>query len=518
MAVQRFRAEKGLIATDGKLVTDQQLAQLTSQLIVAQAETANADARYQRIKSIIDSGQLDAAVTDSIESAVITTLREKFLEASRKEADITNRLGSRHVQAIRLRTEMSEYKRLMFEELSRIAESYRSTYAVARDRQKNLEDQVAQAKGISASANDSQVQLRELEREAETYKNLYQTFLQRYQEAIQQQSFPVTEARIITNPSIPEKPSAPKKPLVLTLSALLGLMAGAGIGAFREFRDRFFRTGDQISSALGLEFLGTIPLAADAGPVKSADTSHKRAIIKTSKIADQVIDHPLSAFAETLRSAKIAVDIYTGAKKPKIIGLVSVLPGEGKSTVSVNFAELLAVQGARVLLIDADLRNPGATRMLGRHAEAGVLEVIQDGASVWDLLLVNPKTKLAFLPAIVKRRIPYSSELLASEGMDRLLAQASERFDYIVVDLPPLAPVVDARAVASKMDAFLFVVEWGRTARNVVRKTLEHSPTIVNKCAGVVLNKVDNNKMKLYQQYGSSEYYYSRYSSYYRED
>lgn len=413
---------------------------------------------------------------------------------------------------------MSEYKRLMFEELSRIAESYRSTYAVSVDRLKNLENQVAQAKGISASANDSQVQLRELEREAETYKNLYQTFLQRYQEAIQQQSFPVTEARIISNPSIPESPSAPKKPLVLVLSALLGLMAGAGIGAFREFRDRFFRTGDQIASVLGLEFLGTIPLAADAGPVNSADTSHKRAVIKTSKIADQVIDHPLSAFAETLRSAKIAVDIYTGSKKPKIIGLVSVLPGEGKSTVSVNFAELLAVQGARVLLIDADLRNPGATRMLGRHAEAGVLEVIQDGASVWDLLLVNPKTKLAFLPAIVKRRIPYSSELLASDGMDRLLAQASERFDYIVVDLPPLAPVVDARAVASKMDAFLFVVEWGRTARNVVRKTLEHSPTIVNKCAGVVLNKVDNNKMKLYQQYGSSEYYYSRYSSYYRED
>lgn len=517
MAVQKFRAQKGLIAADGKLVTDQQLAQLASQLIVAQAETANADARYQRIKSIIDSGQLDAAVTDSIESTVITTLREKFLEASRKEADITNRLGSKHVQAIRLRTEMSEYKRLMFEELSRIAESYRSTYQVALSRQKNLEDQVAQAKAVSATANDSQVQLRELEREAETYKNLYQTFLQRYQEAIQQQSFPVTEARIITNPSVPDKPSAPKKSLALALSALLGLMAGAGVAAFREFRDRFFRTGDQVASVLGLEFLGTIPLASDTGPVRPAETNHKRAIVKTSRIADQVLDHPLSAFAETLRSTKIAVDVYTGAKKPKIIGLVSVLPGEGKSTVSVNFAELLAVQGARVLLIDADLRNPGATRMLGRHAEAGILEVIQDGASVWDLLLVNPKTKLAFLPAIVKRRIPYSSELLASEGMDRLLMQAAERFDYVVVDLPPLAPVVDARAIAAKMDAFVFVVEWGRTARNVVRKSLEHAPTIVNKCAGVILNKVDNNKMKLYQQYGSSEYYYSRYSSYYRE-
>lgn len=517
MAVQKFRAEKGLITTDGKLVTDQQLAQLTSQLIIAQAETANADAKYRRIKAIIDSGQLDAAVTDSLESSVISSMREKFLEASRKEADITNRLGAKHVQATRLRTEMSEYKRLMFEELSRIAESYQSTYQVALSRQKNLEEQVAQATGISATANDSQVQLRELEREAETYKNLYQTFLQRYQEAIQQQSFPVTEARIISKPSVADAPSAPKKPLVLALSVLLGLMAGALIGAIREFRDRFFRTGEQISASLGLEFLGIIPLTPEGGKASTPESQHPRAISKTTKIADYVLDHPLSAFAETLRSAKIAVDVLVAQKRPKIIGFVSVLPGEGKSTVSVNFAELLASQGSRVLLIDGDLRNPGSTRAIGKHAEAGILEALQDGRPLSELMLMNPLTKLAFLPAVVKRRIPFSSELLSSDAMDKILSQTTDRFDYVVIDLPPLAPVVDAKAIAPKIDAFVFVVEWGRTARHVVRRTLEASPAIVNKCAGVLLNKVDNKKMKLYQRYGSTEYYYSRYSSYYRE-
>src|SRR5690606_6902414 len=119
---------------------------------------------------------------------------------------------------IRLRGEMREYQRLMFEELGRIAQSYRSNVDVAKSREKSLNDSVAQATGISASANETQVQLRELEREAETYKNLYQTFLQRYQEAIQQQSFPVTEARIISRATNPEHPSHPRKALALALS------------------------------------------------------------------------------------------------------------------------------------------------------------------------------------------------------------------------------------------------------------------------------------------------------------
>jgi succinoglycan biosynthesis transport protein ExoP len=131
--------------------------------------------------------------------------------------------------------------------------------------------------------------------------------------------------------------------------------------------------------------------------------------------------------------------------------------------------------------------------------------------------MMSQKTKLAFLPAVIKRRIPHSSELLASMGMAQLLATASQNFDYVVLDLPPLGPVVDARAIASRIDGFIFVVEWGRTARKVVRQTMENEPLIMEKCLGVILNKVDSDKMKLYREYGSSEYYSSRYSSYYHE-
>ncbi len=521
LAVQQFKAEKGLITTGGELISDQQLTQLNSQLILAQAEAAESEAKYTRIRNIIDSGQMDATVTETLNSPVINTLREKFLDASRREADIASRLGESHAQVIRLRNEMREYRRLIFNELSRIGESYQSNLEVAKKNLANLEVQVAQATGVSVTANDSQVQLRELERESETYKKLYETFLERYQEAVQQQSFPVNEARVISSSGPPNSPSFPKKSLTLVLSILLGGVAGSGVAAFREFRDRFFRTGDQVRQELDLEFLGSIPLKKKLRNTAAVDVdldANRRNVIHSSDITKYVIDYPLSPFAEALRSAQLASSLMCDRKKPQIIGVVSCLPGEGKSTVAINFAELLAVQGNRTLLIDADLRNPGASRAIGTTAERGLMEVLLEGLLLQDAIMRDNETGLGFLPAVTKRRIPYSAELLASDAMRDLIVQAGHDFDFIVIDLPPLGPVIDAKAISTSVDNFLFVVEWGKTARKVVRSTLASNPQVSLKCAGVILNKVDSQKLKLYQAYGSSEYYYSSYNRYYTSE
>lgn len=515
LAVQRFRAENGLVEAGGKLVSDQQLAELNSALIVARADTARAQARYDRIQEILKSGQSDALVTDALESSVINTLRAKYLDASKREADIVKRLGKDHIQAIRLRQEMSEYQRLMFDELRRIAESYQSELDVAKSRERNITEGVSNATNVSVTANETQVQLRELERAAETYKNLYQTFLSRYQEAIQGQSFPVTEARVISKAIPPTQPSSPKTPLILALSILLGGAVGTGIGAFREFRDRYFRTGDQIRDVLGFEFLGAMPLVKSASVTRS-DLTSKRAIDFRKSITRQVVDHPLSSFAESLRAARIAIDVRI-QKKGKIVGVVSTLPGEGKSTVSVNLAQLLA-QSGRTILIDTDLRNPGATRSTAQHAEAGLLEVLMEGHSYRDLILHDDRTGLDFLPAVVRRRVTHSADLLSSARMTELLQILAQDYDYILLDLPPIGPVVDARAISRKLDGFILVVEWGRTARKVVRDTVLADPLVADKCLGTLLNKVDMDRMKFYRDYGSSEYYQGRYSSYYVDD
>jgi succinoglycan biosynthesis transport protein ExoP len=362
--------------------------------------------------------------------------------------------------------------------------------------------------------------LRELERESETYRTLYQTFMQRYQEAIQQQSFPVSEARVITAATPPESASYPKRGLILALSLVFGAMVGSGLGALREYRDRVFRVASHVRDELGLEFLGMLQ-AVDA-PVtfksEKGENQDPRQIHPTNSVQRYSIDHPLSSFSETLRSAKVAVDLALGDRRPKVVGVISVLPNEGKSTVAKNFASLLAHLGARTVLIDGDLRNPGLTRGIARQAEAGLLEAIRGDRSIRDLLLWEQDSGLFVLPAVIKKRVQHSSEILSSAGMHNVLTEFGKAFDYIIIDVPPLGPVVDVRAAASLFDAFIFVVEWGRTPRIMVQNILTSDNALFEKTVGVLFNKVNMQKVNLYESYGSKDYYYSRYSKYYHKD
>jgi polysaccharide biosynthesis transport protein len=526
LAIQKFKADHDLISSGGRLVSEQQLGEVNTQLVTATADTAKAEARYARIKSIIDAGKTDAVVTEALGNTMIDQLRLKFLAAAKRESDLAPKLGPTHGAVASARMEMRQYERLMFEELGRIAESYLSDLVIAQSKEKALRSSLKELVGGNASANVTAVALRELEREAETFRTLYQTFLQRYQEAVHQQSFPITEARVVTSALAPTSASHPKTAIVLALSLLLGGALGAAIGGLRELGDRAFRTEEQVRDELALESLGMLPvidtpLAAAGAPAtpppKDGDSGERRPLPPMPGIMRYVLDTPLSNYAEVLRGIKLAADLTLAERMPRIIGAVSVLPSEGKTTVAKNLASLLAHQGAKTLLIDADLRNPGLTRAIAPDAEAGILQAVMDGVPVRDLVSYERESDLAFLPAVLERRLPHASELLASAGMRSVLRQARQDFDWIVLDLPPLGPVIDARAMVSQIDALVLVLEWGRTTRRLVRATLEADRQIRNKCLGVVFNKVDLRQLKMYEAHGSKAYYSREYAGYYHE-
>jgi succinoglycan biosynthesis transport protein ExoP len=522
-AIQKFKADHGIVLTGGDrpgLMTDQQLTELNAQLVLARADTAKAEARYAQIQDLLKSGRVGAAVPDSLANPVINDLREKYLGASKTESQLESKLGNGHLQVVALKKEMTEYERLIFEELQRIGESYRSDAQVAASKEQSLSISMSGLVGANAGTNHTLVELRELEREAETYRNLYQSFMQRYQETLQQQSFPVDEARVITAASPPESSSYPKRGLILAFSLVFGSMVGSGLGAAREYRDRVFRVAAHVRE-LGLEFLGMlqdVDAPRSFTNAKDAQPLDPKQIGPINVLQGYSINHPLSGFSETLRGAKVALDLSLGARRPKILGVISVLPNEGKSTVSKNLASLLAHLGARTVLIDGDLRNPGLSRAIAGRAEAGILDAIRGDRSVHDLLLSEHGSGLLFLPAVFKRRVQHTSEVLSSLGMRNLLVELGKEFDYVVVDLPPLAPVVDVRAAASLFDAFLFVIEWGRTPRAVLQNVIAADDAIYEKCIGAVFNKVNMKKINLYEDHGSKDYYYSRYSKYYHTD
>lgn len=530
MEVEKFRAEHGLSAnSDGQLISGKQLSDLNAQLIVAQADTARASARYQQYKAIVDSGSEnafnDSAITsDQPSSSVIIGLKTRYLAISKRLQDVEANFGKDHPQAVALAREKADVSAQIFGQLKQITESYRNDFQVAQAREAELRQKITAAAGQNSADNESQVRLRELDQQAQALSTLYQTFLSRYQEASQQQSFPVGKVRVISDANMPLAASSPRTIRVLALSLVLGVMLGAGFGGMNEFNERFFRTGEDVRDRVGLKFLGYLPtigggrakeakqddLSGD-GKVTSLSAAERRARMRVS------LDAPASMFAETLRNAKIAFDVVMEDKDSRVIGVISVLPGEGKSTIAANLAGLLAANGAKTLLIDGDLRNPGLSRSLGMESEHGLMEAVVNGQTWQSVGKVDRQTKLAIIPAVLRGQFSHTSELLGSAGMRRFIENARETFEYIIVDLPPLGPVVDAKAFAPLVDGFVLVTEWGRTPRAMVRSILESEPYVADKIVGAVLNKVELKKLAKYGSLGASEKFFDRYSSYYLE-
>lgn len=520
LAVQKFRQENNLISADGTLVSDQQLAASSVDLTTARRATAEAKSRLDQIRSVIASGNPDATVDAALSSSLINTLRGRYVDAAARLASVVQLVGSDHERAREVQNEMNELQRLMQVELGRIAEGYESDYQVALANQQALQENLSSATATTASSNSTAAKLRELQSQASSLSNLYQTFLQSYQQSAQRASFPMTEARIIAHAGRPSRPSSPITPLVLAIGTVLGGTAGLGVAGVREFRDRFVRTAEHLRSSVGIEYLGMTPKLTGrvrVRRVKKGEGSPNQINPISGSVYAEVLDHPNTLFSEALRGVKVAADLALSHEGCKVIGMVSLLPEEGKSTISANLGLLLASIGGRALVIDADIRHPMLSRVMAPDAKIGLVDVLLYGASLQDTIHYDERSGLHMLPVGSVENIPNSADLLSSQGFIKLILAAREFYDYVVLDLPPIAPVSDARAVSGLVDAFVFVVQWGRIPRQFLRNMLQREDRIADKVLGVVLNKVDMDKLKLYRTSDSSEYYASSYAKYFRD-
>ena len=494
--VVRFKAKNNIVAAGGKLINDQQLAELNTQLLAAREKTSEARARLDRIEAVIraDSPERPIAgtVSDTLSNPIITKLRSQYLELINRESDWTRRFGKDHLAVVNLGKQIREIRRSMADELSRIAETYKSDYEIARQRQAEIERTVADAVARSQEANQAQIELRQLESSAETYRSLYKSALQRNAELIQQQSFPGIEARVVARASMLAVKSSSSKTLAIVFgSAAGGLMLGFAAGVLRASLDRVFRTGAQVEAMLQTSCVALVPALKSATRNQTPAPAGARVIVPSGAVSWEAVDRPLSRFAESMRSIRAAADL--SGETIKVFGFTSSLPEEGKTTIAAAFALRLAQGGARTLLIDCDLRNPALTAALAPGAKEGVLQVVAGKSPIDDVLWRDERTHLAFLPgATTSALVAHSSEIIGSKALRAVFAELRQKYDYVVVDLPPVAPVVDVLSTGGLIDAYVFVVEWGRTKMEVVELALSKASAVMRRSLlGVVLNKVD---------------------------
>jgi succinoglycan biosynthesis transport protein ExoP len=511
-AVQDFKSQNSIIiGVDGKLASEVELDQLGVALAKARADTSQARAKLDRITRVLEQRTdretlniPDPIVTDALSNPVITKLRQQFLDDQNKESEWSARYGSDHQAARNLRAEMAALQRAIWDEVSRIAESYKSELQIAKSQEESIDRRMMEVFQQSGSTRQSQVRLRELETAANTYRGIYETFLSRFTQSVQQQSFPSTEARVVTFASSPRAPSSPKISLTLALAGICGLGLGIMSAFAREQMNRQIHTRAQLESLLGTSCLAVLPSFGEKRAMlgKHGAKARAAAFRQISEVA------PFSATAEALRYIKVAIDLQPAGAK--IVGIVSALPGEGKTTVAAGFGAFVARSGSRTLLIDADLRNPSMTNALGYENEPGLLDMVADKSPFDDLVITDTEYKFDFLPASTRIKPSNSSDILNSAAMKQMLKTAESEYDYVLVDLPPVLPVVDVKAVAHLFDAFVLVVEWGSTSTDEILKAVAASPILSERLLGAVLNKADEAVMRRFEGYSDRRYkYYS---------
>lgn len=408
-AVQEFKAQNGIVDTEKGLMDEHQLADLGSQLVQARTRAADAAAKLARVQQIKDGNLTDALVSDALQSLVITKLRQDYLDAARREADWSARYGANHGAAVNLRNQMREIQNSIRAELDRIAGAYRSDYEVAKENEAGVQRRLDELIATASATNSERVRLRSLESMAEAYRSIQTAFLQRYTQAAQDQSFPISEARVVADATPPLRKSWPQPLLVLLAAGVGGVILGGALAFAREVMDRGLRTPAQVRAAIGLDCVSVLPelgrreLAARAGRGAAATAGRRhhrqaeaagstglggsgggstavRAVAAPSDRAMRwVLDAPFSPFTEAMRGirARVLQRRGRGRGDARVIACTSATSGEGKSTVAANLAFLMAGAGQRTLLMDWDLRQQTLSRALAPDARTGFHEIVR---------------------------------------------------------------------------------------------------------------------------------------------
>lgn len=500
-AVEAYRSENNLIDADGLLLSEQELSELNSQLILIRAEKAEKAAIYSRARQLLIGGTSQASVPEVLNSPVISALRQQQAELARKQADLTSRYGARHPQMINVRAERRDLDAQIQQEIARIVDGLKNALEVVRTRERSMERSLSERRDFASENNQSLVQLRALEREAEATRSLYETFLARFKEVNEQETLQTSGVRVIS-PAVPSvSPSFPRTNLFLAGGLLFGLLAGCSLAVVLEMFDDTFRTAKRLEQALGVPNITAVPLLDNEAAGNLAP--------------DYALHNPLTQYAEAFRSLRTSLELSNVDSPPKVVLFTSAIPSEGKTTIAATYALTAARSGLKTIIVDCDLRKPRILKMMGgASVESGLVQLLSNQASLDEVTLNHASSAADYIP--VETGIWTPTNLFGSQNFARLVEQLRANYDLVVLDSAPLLPVSDTRTIATLADTTVLVVRWGVTPRAAVLTAKNLLQRGGQRIAGTILSAVDMKKQATYG-YGDSVYTYGNYGGYYSE-
>ncbi|MEH6696271.1 MAG: Wzz/FepE/Etk N-terminal domain-containing protein [Hyphomonas sp.] len=499
--VEEFRAETGLLSAQGATLTEQQIAYNTTQKSQLQAQLNRARSRYDNMKRQIDSGVGIDAIAEVLDSPVISGLKAQRAQILRRVAELETTLGPSHPELIGARNEAADIERQIESEVSRIAANLENEVKAAQDQINSINSNIGQSTAQLRGNNINLVRLRELERDAETSRVLYEEFISRSKETREQDDLVQADANILSTATVPDQPSSPRKLLNLIIGALLGGIIGGGLALLAEIFDMKISSADDIERKLGVNSIGSVPL------IRSTS------LLPFSQInpADFLVDNPLSAFAESIRYLRAAIAFSDLDSETKTVAITSSLPDEGKTSLTLSLGRMSAMSGSRTLVIDGDFRRRQLTDAAGMSPEIGFIEHLFGAGQLSDAICKDSRSMLDILPLSKAGHVPH--DVFGTRAFDDLLARLRSMYDLILIDTGPLLLMSEARVVAGKTDKTILVIRWRRSLRSAVRQSLTLLKTFNADLLGITLNMVDLSQRRHHKDPGAAYKAYSKYYS-----
>lgn len=466
--LKAFSSNTDLISAEGLFALNRQLKELRERLIVLKDQIRQAEALKASLEAVKDgTPEEKAAVAD--DSVLGTLLPDVRTGNIRARQDFERRFDSLLIRAEQELTRLQSQKEAIDISITELAQ--------------RIETQSAEL-----------VRLQQLQREAEASRLIYEAFLSRLKETSIQQGIQQADSRLLSNAVVPVSPSAPRKSMILALSLVLGALVGAGLVLGREFAQNTYRVAEQLERNTGYTVIGQIP---------SIPSRRRKNVLK------YLTEKPNSAAVEAIRNLRTSVLLADLDNPPQVIMSTSSIPGEGKTTHSIAMAQNLAGLDKKVLLIEGDIRRRVFSEYFDIKDKKGFLSVLSGEAKLEDAVTFDDQLKADIL--LGEKSKVNAADVFSSTRFVEFLKDLRKKYDYVIIDTPPVLAVPDARVIGQSVDAIMYTVKWDSTTHRQVHDGLKSFESVNVKVAGLVLSQIDRRGMKRYG-YGDS---YGAYQSYY---
>ncbi|GAA5217706.1 exopolysaccharide regulatory tyrosine autokinase VpsO [Corallincola platygyrae] len=492
--LQQFREDNQLVDAEGATpLVSQELNQITAQLNRAREKRAEAQSVLRLIES--RAGQNPdslLAMPEVSKHQLIQQIKKAETDAENVVAELSKRYGPKHNKMISALARLEEVRASLNRRVEALVEGVEQEYKAALANEEALKLELAQAKERFQGVSRAETKYRELAREVETNSHLYDTFLTRLKETGAVGDFQSAHARFNDRAVAPIKPTKPNKKMLIALAFVLSIMMGVVLAFVLNALSDTIVTAEDVEQHLAQRVIGVVPQEKVKG--------------KKDLPVHTFFDAKAQRFSEAWRTLRTGYVLSHMENPARVLSVTSTIPGEGKTTTSINLSFALA-QVERVLLIEADMRRPTVGKRFGiPNYQPGLANVITGTHSLEQCIYHDEQSNLDIL--VSGASVPNPLELLTQDGFQKLVEELSEQYDRIVIDTPPAHVVSDAMVVARVADSMLYVVKAGLVRRKVINEALATLQGLKTRIDGVVLNGMS---VKAHQQHYGYSYdgYYS---------